>query len=79
MQEMKLLIFLKKGLLHLKVMYLKHKTERNQKKKIFLNILAMNQKVLAMICLKNILVLQYLLFWPKNYMKQKIKTKIMTQ
>ena len=34
----------------------------------------MNQKVLTMICLKIILILQHLLFWQKNYLKQK-KTK----
>ena len=33
----------------------------------------MNQKILTMICLEYILILQHLLFWQKNYLKQKIK------
>ena len=39
----------------------------------FLKILSMNQKLLTMICLKNILNLKYLLSWQKHYLKQKIK------
>ena len=39
----------------------------------FLKILRMNQKLLTMICLKNILNLKYLLSWQKHYLKQKIK------
>ena len=35
----------------------KKKKKKNQKKTIFLNILRMNQKVLTMICLKNLLIL----------------------
>ena len=38
-------------------MYLKQKKNKNQKKTNFLNILRMNQKVLTLICLKNILIL----------------------
>ena len=33
----------------------------------------MNQRVLTMICLKIIFILQYLVLWQKNYMRQKIK------
>ena len=64
MQEMILLIFLKKELFRIKKMYLKQK-EKNQKRKEaknFLNILSMNQRILTMICLNNILILKYLLF-----------------
>ena len=41
-------------------------------------ILRMNQKALIMSCLKNILNLQYLLFWKKHYLKQKIKRKTLS-
>ena len=41
----------------------------------FLNILRMNRKVLTIICLKHILDFQYLLFWQKHYLKQKVKIK----
>ena len=64
MQEMILLIFLKKELFRIKKMYLKQK-EKNQKRKEaknFLNILSMNQRILTKICLNNILILKYLLF-----------------
>ena len=64
MQEMILLIFLKKKLFRIKKMYLKQK-EKNQKRKEaknFLNILSMNQRILTKICLNNILILKYLLF-----------------
>ena len=37
--------------------------------KNFSIILKMNQKVLAMNCLKNIFILYHLLFWQKNYIK----------
>ena len=57
----------------------KKNQKKNQIKTNFLNILRMNQKVLTMIFLKNILFLQYLLFWQKNYVRQKMKIKIMTQ
>ena len=38
----------------------------------------MNQKVLTMIYLENILILKHLLFWQANYMRQKVKPKIMS-
>ena len=41
----------------------------------FLNILRMNQKVLSMSCLKNILVMQYLVFWQKKLFETKDKNK----
>ena len=44
----------------------------------FLNILRMNQRVLTMSYLKHILDIQYLLFWQKHYLKQKVKRKTMT-
>ena len=37
------------------------------------NILRMNQRAETMICLKIILILQYLVLWQKNYMKQQKK------
>ena len=37
----------------------------------------MNEKVLTMVCLKGMLNFQYLLFWQKHYLKQKIKIKLM--
>ena len=77
MQEKILLIFLKKELFHIKLMYLKQKKKKN-KKTNFLNTLRINQKVLTMNCLKNILIPQHLLFWQKNYLQQKIKRKTMT-
>ena len=40
-----------------------------------LNILRMNQKVLSMSCLKNILVMQYLVFWQKKLFETKDKNK----
>ena len=42
------------------------------------NIFRMNQRVLTMICLKIILILQYLVFWRKNCSKQKVKRKTMS-
>ena len=33
----------------------------------------MNQKVVILICLKNIFVLQYLVLWQENYIKDKKK------
>ena len=56
----------------------KKKQKKGQKKAHFVNILKMNHRVLTIICLKNILILNNLLFWQKNYSKQKIKRKIMT-
>ena len=66
-------------------MYLKQKKKKNQKKKKdqkknqikanFLMILRINQKVLTMICLKNILIIQYLLFWQKKLFEIKDKNK----
>ena len=57
---MKLLIFLKKELFRIKVMYLKQKKKKESKESEennFLNkILRMNKKVLTMSCLKNILI-----------------------
>ena len=44
----------------------------------FLNILRMNQRVLTMSYLKHILDIQYILFWQKYYLKQKVKRKTMT-
>ena len=38
----------------------------------------MNQRVLTMICLKNILILNYLVLWQKNYLKQKIERETMS-
>ena len=40
----------------------KEQSEEELEEKNFLNILRMNQKVLTMICLKNILIFQHLLF-----------------
>ena len=53
--------------------------EKGKKQKKFLNMLRMNQRILTMICLNNILILKYLLFQQKNYMRQKTKRKMMTQ
>ena len=62
-------------------MYLKQK-KKNQKKnkkrkeaKIFLNILRMNQRTLTMICLKIILIFQYLVLWQKKLYTTKNKNK----
>ena len=38
-----------------------------------------NQKVLTMSCLKIILILQHLLFWQKNYLKQKDEIEKMSE
>ena len=60
-------------------MYLKQKKKKNQKKNQiktnFLKILRIKQKVLTMICLKNILIIQYLLFWQKKLFEIKDKNK----
>ena len=62
-------------------MYLKQK-KKNQKKnkkrkeaKNFLNILRMNQRTLTMICLKIILIFQYLVLWQKKLYTTKNKNK----
>ena len=39
------------------------------------NILRMNQRVLTIICLKIILILQYLVFWQKKLFETKDKKK----
>ena len=61
---------------------IKEKSEEELKKerinKFENKILRMNQKALIMSCLKNILNLQYLLFWKKHYLKQKIKRKTLS-
>ena len=84
MREIILLIFLKKELFHIKVMYLKQK-KKNQKKtsqekkdgyKKFIRYIEDESKVLTMNYSKNIFMLQYLMLWQKNYIRQKIKRKI---
>ena len=74
-QEKILLIFLKKEFFCIGVMYLTQR--KSQKKTNFSNISRMNRKVLTMICLKIILILQHLVLWQKNYLKQRIKRKAM--
>ena len=80
------LIFLEEKFFRIKVVRLEQKkknqkiNQKNQKRKEpkhFSNILRMNQRILAMNCLKNISILKYLLFWQKKYSKQKIKIKTM--
>ena len=72
-----------KGIILYKNNVFKQKKKRNQKKNYtktnFQKILRMNQKVLTMSCLKNILNLQYLVLWPKNYLLHKIKRKTISQ
>ena len=58
-------------------MYLKQKRKNEQRKESnsFLNILRMNQRTLAMICLKIILIFQYLVLWQKKLYETKNKNK----
>ena len=49
-------------------------SETPEQKKLS-NILRINQKLYTIICLKIILIFQYLVLWQKNYIKQKIKGK----
>ena len=81
MREMILLVFFEKGTFPYKGNVLKQK-KKNQKKnkkrkeaKIFLNILRMNQRTLTMICLKIILIFQYLVLWQKKLYTTKNKNK----
>ena len=78
----KIIILFEKDFFRILIKHLKQKKNKNQKKNQkktnFLNTLRMNQKVLTMNCSKNIFMLQHLLFWHKNYSKQKIKIKTMT-
>ena len=48
--------------------------EESEENKIF-EYIEMNQKVLTMSCLKNILMLQHLLFWQKKFYETKDKNK----
>ena len=56
----------------------KEESDEELDEKNFLKILRKNKKILTMSCLKNILNIQHLLLWQKNYLEQKIKIKIMT-
>ena len=47
----------------------KRRIKKWKEAKKFSNILRMNQRILTMICLNNISILKYLLFWQKNYMR----------
>ena len=47
----------------------KKNKKKNKKKTNFSNILKINQKVSAMICLESILILKHLPSWQKNYLK----------
>ena len=82
MREMILLVFFEKGAFPYKGNVLKKKNQKkNQKRKeakIFLNILRMNQRTSTMICLKIILIFQYLVLWQKDYARQIIKIKTMS-
>ena len=64
---------LKKKLFRIKLINLKQKKKKNQKKTKFLNKSRINQKVLTMICLKNNLIFQHLLFWQKKLFETKDK------
>ena len=78
MREIVLLIFLKQEFLRIKIMHLKEKKKKqrkNQKKTNFSNILRTNQRVLTIICLKNISILKHLLFWQKKLCETKDKKK----
>ena len=54
---------------------LKKNKKKNQKKSNFLNILKINQKISATICLESILILKHLLTWQKKIFEIKDKKK----
>ena len=82
MQEMKLLIFLKKGLFRIRVMYLKQKKKKNQKKNQkktkenkFFKYIEYESESINYDLFKESFNFQHLLFWQKKLFETKNKNK----
>ena len=78
MQEMKLLIFLKKGTFLYKGNVFKTKEKENLEGSKFFEYIENESKGINYKLFEKHFNLQHLLFWQKNYSKQKVKRKIMT-